>query len=137
MAMYEYKTEELLDFSLSQNQEAYQKALKSLPLGKTYPLIIGGKRIETSRQMISINPALISEVIGIIHQASLKEAELAMATALESFKTWSLTSPQFRADVLFKAAAIIRRRKFFFSALMTKEAGKPLGGSGCRYRRSH
>ncbi|HNZ50768.1 MAG TPA: L-glutamate gamma-semialdehyde dehydrogenase [Bacilli bacterium] len=123
--MYEYKTEELLDFSLSQNQEAYQKALKSLPLGKTYPLIIGGKRIETSRQMISINPALISEVIGIIHQASLKEAELAMATALESFKTWSLTSPQFRADVLFKAAAIIRRRKFFFSALMTKEAGKP------------
>lgn len=33
--------------------------------------------------------------------------------------------PEIRADVLFKAAAIIRRRKHEFSALLTKEAGKP------------
>uniref|UniRef100_UPI0035B51E6E L-glutamate gamma-semialdehyde dehydrogenase n=1 Tax=Peribacillus tepidiphilus TaxID=2652445 RepID=UPI0035B51E6E len=30
-----------------------------------------------------------------------------------------------RADILFRAAAIIRRRKHEFSALLTKEAGKP------------
>ena len=30
-----------------------------------------------------------------------------------------------RADILFKAAAILRRRRFEFNALMTKEAGKP------------
>jgi 1-pyrroline-5-carboxylate dehydrogenase len=33
--------------------------------------------------------------------------------------------PEIRADVLFKASAIIRRRKHEFSALLTKEAGKP------------
>lgn len=32
--------------------------------------------------------------------------------------------PEVRADVLFKAAAIIRRRKFEFSALLSREAGK-------------
>ncbi len=43
----------------------------------------------------------------------------------ETFKTWKKVDPAIRADVLFKAAAIIRRRKFEFSALLTKEAGKP------------
>ncbi|PNB75880.1 1-pyrroline-5-carboxylate dehydrogenase, partial [Pseudomonas sp. FW305-BF6] len=33
--------------------------------------------------------------------------------------------PEVRADILFRAAAIIRRRKHEFSALLTKEAGKP------------
>ena len=48
-----------------------------------------------------------------------------MQAAVEAFKTWKKVKPEVRADVLFKAAAIIRRRKHEFSALMTKEAGKP------------
>ena len=35
------------------------------------------------------------------------------------------TKPEIRADVLFRAAAIVRRRKHEFSALLVKEAGKP------------
>ncbi len=125
MAIYDYKTEELVDFSQSINQNAYLEALKSIKLGQTYPLIIGGKNVETDYQMVSVNPADFQEVVGTIHQASIKEAELAMEIALKTFETWRKTSFQMRADVLFKAAAIIRKRKFFFSALMTKEAGKP------------
>ncbi|WP_264807316.1 aldehyde dehydrogenase family protein, partial [Cytobacillus sp. NCCP-133] len=49
----------------------------------------------------------------------------AMQAAVEAFKTWRKVKPETRADVLFKAAAIIRRRKHEFSALLTKEAGKP------------
>ncbi len=30
-----------------------------------------------------------------------------------------------RADILFRAAAIVRRRKHEFSAILVKEAGKP------------
>lgn len=48
-----------------------------------------------------------------------------MQAAVEAFKTWRKAKPELRADVLFKAAAIIRRRKHEFSALLTKEAGKP------------
>ncbi len=127
MAMYEFKTEPLTDFSNSANQEKYLEALKKVKkdLGKVYPLIIGGKRIKSDRTLDSMNPADHQERIGTIYQASIKEAQLAMDTALETFKSWSKVNASIRADVLFKTAAILRRKKFEFSALMTKEAGKP------------
>ncbi len=60
-----------------------------------------------------------------VSKASRELAEKAMTVADETFNTWKKVKPEFRADVLFKAAAIIRRRKHEFSALLTKEAGKP------------
>ncbi len=48
-----------------------------------------------------------------------------MQEAVTAFESWKKVKPEIRADVLFKAAAIIRRRKHEFSALLTKEAGKP------------
>ncbi len=127
MSIYSYKTEPLVDFSKKENQDLYLAALKKVEgyLGKTYPLIIGGERVETNRLVNSNNPANHKELIGTIHQAGIKEAEEAMQVALNTFKTWSKVNPKVRADVLFKAAAILRRRKFEFSALMTREAGKP------------
>lgn len=127
MAIYTYKTEPLTDFSKKENIEAYQKALKTVEgyLGKHYDIVIGGKRIQTARAYTSVNPAQKNEVIGTIGQAGLEEAKLALDVALERFETWKYSDPKMRADILFKAAAIIRKRKFEFSALMTKEAGKP------------
>src|SRR5699024_6191962 len=49
----------------------------------------------------------------------------AMQVADERFETWRKSDPAFRADILFKAAAIVRRRKHEFSALLIKEGGKP------------
>ena len=94
MAMYEFKSEPLTDFSNSANQEKYLEALKKVKkdLGKVYPLIIGGKRIKSERTLDSMNPADHQERIGTIYQASIKEAQLAMDTALETFKTWSKVS---------------------------------------------
>ena len=126
MAIYPYKTETLLDFSLEENKLKFKEGLRVVGnYSKTYPLIIGGKRIETGNIMPSYNPANHEELVGEIHQAGIKEAEEAMNTALETFKVWSKVNPKARADVLFKAAGILRRRKFEFSALLTKEAGKP------------
>ena len=48
-----------------------------------------------------------------------------MQTALSSFNSWSNQDPEERATVLFRAAAIIRRRKHEFSSYLVKEAGKP------------
>ncbi len=126
MAIYPYRTEPLTNFSKKENQEKYLEGLKQVEgYGKNYPLIIGGERIETNRSINSYNPANHKELIGAIHQAGINEAEKAMEVALETFKTWSKVNPKIRADVLFKAANILKRRKFEFSALMTKEAGKP------------
>jgi len=127
MAIYPYVTEPLTDFSKKENQDLYLEALEKVEkyLGKTYSLIINGKRIETGKIVKSVNPADHNELIGSIHQAGINEAEMAMNSAQNAFIEWSKTDHKVRADVLFKSAAILRRRKFEFSALMTKEAGKP------------
>lgn len=125
--MIPYKHEPFTDFTLDENKEDFLKALKSVEsyLGKDYPLIIGGERIMTEEKLISSNPANKVEVIGAVSKASRELAEKAMKVADETFETWRKVKPEFRADVLFKAAAIVRRRKHEFSALLTKEAGKP------------
>lgn len=64
-------------------------------------------------------------MIGSVSKASKDLAEKAMQEADKAFKSWKKVKPEIRADVLFKAATIIRRRKHEFSAWLTKEAGKP------------
>ncbi|MBM7654233.1 L-glutamate gamma-semialdehyde dehydrogenase [Neobacillus cucumis] len=122
-----YKHEPLTDFSVDENRQEYLQALKIVEgyLGQDYPLVIGGEKITTEEKIVSYNPAKKEEVIGRVSKANQELAEKAMQAASETFKTWKKTKPEVRADILFKAAAIIRRRKHEFSALMTKEAGKP------------
>ena len=124
--MINYQHEPFKDFSLEQNRQAYTDALALVEsyLGQDYPLIIGGERITTDDKIESYNPANHSQLIGRVSKATKEHAEQAMQIADATFKQWKKVKPESRADVLFKAAAIIRRRHFEFSALLTKEAGK-------------
>jgi 1-pyrroline-5-carboxylate dehydrogenase len=122
-----YKHEPFTDFTVEENRQAYLQGLKTVEsyLGQNYDLVIGGERISTEDKIISTNPSNKEEVIGRVSKANKELAEKAMQAAVEAFKTWKKVKPETRADVLFKAAAILRRRKHEFSALLTKEAGKP------------
>lgn len=121
-----YKHEPLTDFTVEENHQAYLKALNIVEgyLGQEYDLLIGGERISTEDKIVSYNPSNKEEVIGRVSKANRELAEKAMQAAVEAYKTWKKTKAEVRADVLFKAATLIRRRKHEFSALMTKEAGK-------------
>ena len=88
------------------------------------PLVIGGTKIHTERTVNSVNPSCKRQVIGVVSQADTELAEQAIQTAARAFESWKHTEPGERARYLFKAAAIMRRRKLEFSALMTLEAGK-------------
>lgn len=125
--MIPYKTEPLTDFSTQENRELYKAALvkERANLGKDYPLIIGGEKITTENKIISYNPANKTEIIGSVSKANQELAEKAMQIADTTFNTWKNVAPSVRADIIFKLAAIVRRRKHEFSALMTLEAGKP------------
>ena len=127
MAIYRYKTEPILDYSSIENAKNYKAGLAKVRsyLNKDYDLIIDGERVATSTRYTSVNPANHQEVVGRISQASIKEADQAIQVALERFESWKKTPAHFRADVLFKAANIIRKRRFEFNALLTIEAGKP------------
>ncbi|ANU25849.1 L-glutamate gamma-semialdehyde dehydrogenase [Planococcus versutus] len=125
--MIPYKHEPFTDFSLEKNRTDYLEGLKTVEayLGQDYPLIIGGERITTEEKIISFNPSNKEELIGRVSKSNKDLAEKAMQAADEAFKTWKKVKPEIRADVLMRAAAIVRRRKHEFSALLTKEAGKP------------
>ncbi|WP_416828876.1 L-glutamate gamma-semialdehyde dehydrogenase [Ectobacillus polymachus] len=122
-----YKHEPFTDFSLTNNRLAFEEGLRTVNsyLGQQYPLRIGGALITTEEKIISSNPANREEVIGYVAKANLELAQKAMQVADETFATWRKSNPEMRSNILFRAAAIIRRRKHEFSALLVKEAGKP------------
>src|SRR5690625_6006442 len=123
-----YKHEPFTDFSIAENKAAFEAALKKVEtdiLGGDFPLIINGERVTTEDKIVSLNPANYDEVVGNVSKAERELAERAMQVADEKFETWRKSEPSFRADILFRAAAIVRRRKHEFSALLVKEGGKP------------
>ena len=122
----EFRNEPFTDFSCQEKEGKMAAAIEKVrsQLGRTYPLVIGGEEIKTDDLMISTNPGRPDEVIGKFSRASTDEAEKAIQVASETFKSWSKVDPTSRARYLFKAAAIMRRKKMELSAWMMLEIGK-------------
>ncbi len=78
-----------------------------------------------SKKITSYNPSNKSEVIGTTGKATKEHAEQAIQAASTAFESWRKVTPAERANILVRAAAIVRRRKHEFSALLVKEGGKP------------
>jgi 1-pyrroline-5-carboxylate dehydrogenase len=74
--------------------------------------------------MKSTNPSRPSQVIGVFQKASAEQANHAVEAAHKYFDTWKRTTAQERANYIFRAAQIIRERKFELAALVCYEVGK-------------
>jgi succinate-semialdehyde dehydrogenase / glutarate-semialdehyde dehydrogenase len=70
-----------------------------------------------------INPADES-VIGIVPHAGRAELDAALAAATEGFRVWRNTSAAKRADIILRAARLIRERVEDAAVAMTLEQGK-------------
>ncbi|NIR47795.1 L-glutamate gamma-semialdehyde dehydrogenase [candidate division KSB1 bacterium] len=122
----EFRNHPLTDFSKPENKAKMQEALESVKseFDRIYPLYIGGKEVETGDLLKSYNPCKKDEVVGTFHKAGKKEVDQAIEAAQQTFKSWSFEYPQKRADFLFKAAEVMRRRQFELNAWMIHETGK-------------
>ena len=122
----EFRNEPFTDFSQEENARAFREALARVQseLGREYPLVIGGERVETGDLLESRNPARKTEVVGRFHKATKELATQAVEKAHEVFQTWRNTLPHQRADLLFRAASLLRERKHYFSAWMVHEVAK-------------
>ncbi len=121
-----FHNEPLTDFSKASNKKAFKQALEKIEAmaGQTYPLVIGGERVETGRTFVTTNPAAPDQVLGTFAKAGKKEAKLAVDAAWKAFETWSVLPARTRAHYLFEAARIMRDRKHEYSAAMVLEGGK-------------
>jgi 1-pyrroline-5-carboxylate dehydrogenase len=121
-----FKNEAFVDFTKEENVRQMRSAIEKVrnQLGREYDLIIGGKQIKTDAKIRSINPAKPSEVVGIHQKAGKEHVEPAVQAALTAFATWSQTSVEERASLLFRVADVMRQRKLEFMAWLVFEVSK-------------
>ncbi|HEX8707535.1 MAG TPA: L-glutamate gamma-semialdehyde dehydrogenase [Pyrinomonadaceae bacterium] len=122
----EFRNEPFTDFGQPQHAEAMRAAIEKVKgeLGREYPLVIGGERIQTAAKFESFNPARKTELVGRFQKATPELARQSVETANETFKTWRKVAPADRAELLFRVASILRERKHEMSAWMIHEVGK-------------
>src|SRR5258708_30756239 len=75
-----------------------------------------------------LNPADDS-VLGTVPHATRADLDAALEAAEKGFKVWSRTSPAKRAEIILKAAQLMRERIEELAAAMTLEQGKPIAPS--------
>lgn len=121
----EFQNERVLDYT---SPEARERATAALALvrgrsGETVPLRIGGRERERQAREVR-NPSNPEEVLGWVAQAQDEDARDAVRAAHAAFPAWRRVPAKERAMVLFRAAAIMRRRRLELVATEVLEAGK-------------
>jgi 1-pyrroline-5-carboxylate dehydrogenase len=124
-----FVNEAFVDFTLEVNKRLMQAALAQVEseLGREYDLVIGGRHLRTEGRIVSSNPANPKQVVGIHSKAGTEHVQQAIDAAQTAFASWSRTSATDRAGLLFRAAELIRERKFEFCAWLVYEVGKNWG----------
>lgn len=121
-----FQNEPFTDFTVERNAAAMREAIANVEsqFGREYPLIIGGKRYKTGDMLASVNPSNYDEVIGLVHKANVELADKAIEAATAAFQDWKNVAPEVRARHLLKVAALLRKHKPEFNALLVLEVGK-------------
>lgn len=121
-----FKNEAPIDFSQEAGRAKQREALAKVKtqLGKTYPLLIAGKAIDTKETITSVNPGHTAQVLGKVAKASPEQARQAIAAASKAFDAWRDKPVEERCAILDKAADIMHERRFELCSWMILEAGK-------------
>jgi RHH-type proline utilization regulon transcriptional repressor/proline dehydrogenase/delta 1-pyrroline-5-carboxylate dehydrogenase len=121
-----FRNEPLTDFSQEGARLAMQQSLAGLTpfLGHRYPLVIGGRQVRSEAAITSINPSHQRQVVGECDRATAAHVAEAIGAAREAFSAWREVDAERRADYLFRAAEVMRRRRFELAAWQVLECGK-------------
>jgi 1-pyrroline-5-carboxylate dehydrogenase len=126
MAIKPYHYEPATDFALPANHKAMEEALREVKkrFGLSYPLVIGQERIDTEKKIVSVNPSNPQQVIGSVSKSEASHIDMALKEGWRAFSQWKKVPGPERARYLYRAAAIMRRKKLFLAAVEVYEAGK-------------
>src|ERR1700686_5933056 len=122
----EFTNEPFVGFSRPEKKGAMEAAKKKVQgkFGREYPMYIGGEKVITTAKMTSTNPSHPKQVIGVFQTAAAEHANQAVEASAKAFETWKRVPAEKRVEMVFRAAEIIRERKFELSALICAEVGK-------------
>ncbi len=116
----------LLDFSQARYREGFGAALArtGASLGFEVPLRIAGEQRAGESLCERRAPHDPELVVARIHQADEAAVDEAVAHAEAHVQAWRAAPAAARADVLFRAADLMRRRRLALAALEVYEVGK-------------
>jgi acyl-CoA reductase-like NAD-dependent aldehyde dehydrogenase len=97
-----------------------------------YPIVVGGKSIQTADHFEVRNPAT-GEVVGLAPKASRSQLDDAVEAANAAFPNWSKRPDDERKNVCRTVARKIGEHAEELARLLTMEQGKPLNGLGSRF----
>jgi aldehyde dehydrogenase (NAD+) len=89
---------------------------------------INGDWVESAsgRAFENRNPADTDELVGMFPLSTAEDVDAAVDAAAEAFQSWRLVPAPKRAEILYRAAEMLVRRKEDLAQDMTREMGKPL-----------
>lgn len=117
-----------VDFSREASRATMAEAIARArgELGRSYPIVIAGRRVaETGAWIDSTNPADASELVGRVPAATAALAGEAVEAADRAFESWRLTPVEARAGLLRRVAQLMRERRFELAAWIVLEVSKP------------
>jgi|SRR5690625_1227 len=96
----DFVNESNTDFSKEEEVANLKNAIAKVreQLGKTYPVVINGEKIETEDKLTSVNPGQKDEVVGYVSKVDRDMAEKAIHAAVDTFETWRKVEPVERAE---------------------------------------
>lgn len=114
------------DFTVAANRAAFADALARIraTLPRTVRAYVGTGRRETGPPYESRCPNAPNLVVGQVGACAVDTVEEAVRAAEAALGLWRETPMADRADVLLRAADLLRRRRFDLSALQVYEVGK-------------
>jgi 1-pyrroline-5-carboxylate dehydrogenase len=93
-------------------------------LGKTYPIIINGKEIDSDNRFTVSSPADRNIKVAEFPSGTIDDALKAISSARNAFEEWSSAPYQKRADIFKECADAFSNQKFRLAAIMAYENGK-------------
>ena len=125
-----FANEPTTDFTRPEARASMVEALKRAAPGPNravghHPLLIGGAPVETVETLEVRMPGDHAVLLARTASAGVEHADAAVRAAKSAFQSWSRVPARQRADVLIRAAEILRLERFKLAAIEVLECGKP------------
>jgi 1-pyrroline-5-carboxylate dehydrogenase len=109
---------------VTQKQRDAFRLVRDRYVGQTFPLVIGGERIQPPSAFEVHNPADWPEVVWRFPKAGPEHLDAAIRAAEAAFQTWRFSDPLQRASIFKRAGELLRARRMELNAVMALENGK-------------
>ncbi|MBI2479182.1 MAG: bifunctional proline dehydrogenase/L-glutamate gamma-semialdehyde dehydrogenase, partial [Planctomycetia bacterium] len=118
-----------VDFAQEANRAAMREALRQVMtrFGCAYPLVIGDRNVATEATLDSIDPSFRDRIVGSVSLASKMHVDEAVTAAKEALAAWRNEPVESRAEIIRRAAQLMRDQFFELAALEVYECGKGWG----------